>query len=76
MYKCSVCGGSWDNKCNCKTTDPRDKWVVVCDRLGCGKPAYGKGVYAMGYIASVCQEHYDQASQQDKNDAIRFRYAE
>ena len=46
-----------------------------CERLECNEPGY-KPIYAFGYLATMCETHYKQASQQDKDDAVKFRYAE
>lgn len=46
-----------------------------CERRGCHKPVY-KSIYALGYLAGMCREHYEQASEKDKRDAVRFQYAE
>lgn len=71
--KCSKCGGT-------ETTKSEDRYCEtcknpLCERLGCNKPAT-RSIYGFGYIAVVCQEHYDAASEKDKEDAITFRYAE
>lgn len=69
--KCKQCGGEPINesgRCEvCKSP--------ICERRDCGNRAT-KTIYGMGYLASVCQQHYDEASAKDKEDAIRFRYAE
>lgn len=71
-YICDKCGKESDNfaRCECGGT-----MRPHCERLDCNAPAT-RSVYGMGYIAVVCEEHYKLASQQDKDDAIRFRYAE
>jgi len=58
---CEVCGGRLD---------------ITCEKIGCTRPACSKGIYGPGYIVSVCQEHYDAADQEDKDNAIKYRYAE
>ena len=77
-YRCYSCGISAPpfNACNCPEPDKGRKWQVICEHIGCNKPSCGKSIYGLGYLASVCQKHYDDASIEDKRDAIRFRYAE
>lgn len=48
----------------------------ICERKYCNKPSNGKTIYGLGYLASVCDGHYAEASNKDKEDAVRFRYAE
>lgn len=36
-----------------------------CERLNCVKPAT-RSVYALGYRANVCEEHYQEASLYDR----------
>ena len=47
----------------------------ICEHSGCGKPVY-KSIYAFGYLAGMCREHYETATQKDRDDAVRFQYAE
>jgi len=73
IYICNVCGQIKFNdssRCHCGGV-----MCSPCERIGCDKPGY-KSIYGMGYLATVCREHYEQSTQQDKDDAIRFRYAE
>lgn len=76
MKICSECG-------NEETKDPnKDSGYCIkchrpiCERRNCNRPSKGKTIYGLGYLASVCDEHYVDASYKDKQDAIRFRYAE
>ena len=76
-YKCKWCGSGWNDSCKCHENHKHgDKWIVICDKLGCDEPSCGKSIYGLGYLASVCQKHYDEASWEDKHNAERFRYAE
>ena len=79
-YKCYICGTSAPpfNACDCPDPEKGQgfKWEVVCERVGCNKPSCGKSIYGLGYLASVCEQHYNEASIEDKQDAIRFKYAE
>lgn len=66
----------------CKKTSERSSLVCcgkfmspVCEKIDCSNPAT-KTIYGFGYLVSVCEQHYQEASQQDKEDAVRFRYAE
>ena len=74
-YRCRICGGGWNDGCKCHEKHDRI-WEVVCDRRGCDKPACGKTIYGLGYLVSVCQEHYDSATAEERINADRFRYAE
>ncbi len=64
---CETCASGWDgNKLR----------LIVCERLGCTNLACGKPIYGLGYLMSVCQHHYETATQADRDNAIRYRYAE
>ena len=67
--KCEQASDSW-HLCQCGGTK-----APACERIGCNKLG-SKSIYGPGYLASVCEEHYEAASAQDKLDADRFRYAE
>ena len=71
-YICSICKKQLPHFDFCECGG---KPAVLCEKIGCGEPAT-KTVYGLGYLAFVCQKHYQDASQQDRDDAIRFRYAE
>jgi hypothetical protein len=71
MYICSICDKVSERSMVCC-----NKFMYPeCERIDCHNPGT-KSIYGLGYIASVCEEHYRQATQQDKDDAIRFRQAE
>lgn len=75
-YACEKCNRVYANahfgdKCSC------GGWLrPTCEMKNCHKPSCGKSIYGLGYLVTVCKEHYDIATQQDKDDAIRFRYVE
>lgn len=46
-----------------------------CERRGCGGKVV-KSIYTLGYLAGVCQEHYEVATSDERQNAIRFKYAE
>lgn len=73
---CVTCRATTDRNCPCPPPADGAKYRAVCERIDCDEWGCGKGVYALGYIATVCQQHYDEASTEDKRAAIRFRYAE
>ncbi len=71
-YICNLCKRESNHfdRCPCGGA-----MVPHCERIGCNEPGY-KSVYGMGYLATVCKQHYEEASEQDKQDAVRFLYAE
>ena len=74
MYICSVCGRSNYDKCDCVPVKGKDKWIAKCERTGCMNPAKHH-VYALGYIACVCADHYSQSTQADKQAVSVHLYA-
>lgn len=47
----------------------------ICERTGCDKKAT-HSIYGLGYIAGVCEEHYKSATPEERENAVRFKYAE
>jgi len=58
-----------------KATEPEYHESGICERLGCRNKAT-KSIYALGYLAGVCQEHYEDATSKERDNAVRFKYAE
>jgi hypothetical protein len=70
-YICTKCGKGYERSSICCGIYAAPK----CERRNCENPGT-KSIYGMGYLATVCQEHFDKASFEDRDAAIRFRYAE
>lgn len=47
----------------------------ICERKGCTDKAT-HSIYGLGYVASVCQKHYEAATYDERQNAVRFKYAE
>lgn len=61
-YVCSVCGKEYISQ----STVCCGKYVKhTCEKKDCHNPAI-KSVYALGYMACVCQYHYDHTNPIDQ----------
>ena len=67
--KCKIKNESW-KRCNCGGT-----MRAMCNHMGCEEPGY-KQIYVFGYLATMCQFHYEESTNEEKSNAKRFKYAE
>jgi hypothetical protein len=70
-YICPICKSKHTHQEKCCGVWTR----LPCEKAGC-HDAGTKAVYALGYVATVCEHHYQEATEQDRQDAINFRYSE
>jgi hypothetical protein len=58
-----------------RTQEPESHKAGICERRGCHAKVT-HAIYALGYIAGVCQEHYEKATNAERDNAVQFKYAE